>query len=72
MSAQPPVRPQSPVKTTDNRVTDPRVSQNGGMYQQHTDQQRQKAADALSRKPYFSTRPPDPSTQSQIAKESDR
>lgn len=72
MSAQPPVHPQSPIKTTDTRVTDPRVAENGGIYHQHTDQQRQKAADALSRRPYFSTRPPEPSAQAEISMESDR
>lgn len=62
----------NPVQTNDIRVTDPRVSQSEGIYHHITDQQRQAAVDALARKPYFSTRPPDPSTQDKIAQESDR
>jgi hypothetical protein len=67
MSSQPPVQAKSPVQTTDNRVTDPRVTVN--VYHQTSDIQRQKAVDALSRKPYFSTRPPEEFSQERVARE---
>lgn len=70
MSAQPPGQSTSPVQTTDNRVTDPRVT--SSVYHQTTDVQRLQAVEALSRRPYFTTRPPDQFSQDRVAQESDR
>jgi hypothetical protein len=61
--------PGSPVQTNDSRVTDPRISASAAVYHQTTDLQRQKAEEALARRPYATTRPPEDSAQSQIAKE---